>query len=492
MNGVSQQGPSLFNGDIGAFPNKSNQATTPKAVYDYVTGGGGTGGFIPFVGTNYISVKADGTPTQNGTKLLAAFTAAYALTPNGAALSGTNRAAVLLLPGSYSIGNNTINIGQYVDVIGLGDSSDILIQSNIGVFTISGSNDYTLRNLSLSGGASFTISGANDNGNWYNLILYAGTTDDINYTGNYEYLNCQSDNILPGSIIGNVRNSTFLNNSCGRSNTGTAIIISGNITDCKGQSNCFGSGFGTGANINFSGTMRNITATTFGVLNGQDINASGTLENITVTGNALICSNSNGTITTTSTFKAFNCTGTVNNFCRSDANITMSGSFTDCHITVGGGFGFSAAGAGVVTINPDCYFTNCSAVSFSFCVSTGGTEVNEGKYYNCRSTITSFGNSTVNALFNNCKRTEGYGTHEGTFEYCSFSSFASTVLTIATNVNIRYCTLYQINPGETIDGVLGTTANIYLCSLNVAPNAVNVTNNVVAPNNVVDANIIIN
>ena len=59
----------------------------------------------------------------SGTNLLAAYTAAKALTPGGSALSNTNRATLLVPAGTYNLGtgNYTLTIdGEFVDIIGVG------------------------------------------------------------------------------------------------------------------------------------------------------------------------------------------------------------------------------------------------------------------------------------------------------------------------------------------------------------------------------------
>jgi len=58
---------------------------------------------------------------QPGDDLLAKYTAAKSLTPGGNAKSATNRAALIIYPGAYDIGSQTLDIdADYVDVIALG------------------------------------------------------------------------------------------------------------------------------------------------------------------------------------------------------------------------------------------------------------------------------------------------------------------------------------------------------------------------------------
>lgn len=64
-----------------------------------------------------VVVDASGTDTDRGTALLAAYTAAKALTPNGAALSATNRAAVVLPVGKYKLATTLELDADFVDLI---------------------------------------------------------------------------------------------------------------------------------------------------------------------------------------------------------------------------------------------------------------------------------------------------------------------------------------------------------------------------------------
>ena len=64
-----------------------------------------------------IVVESSGTDTQRGTSLIAAYAAAKALTPNGAVLSATNRATVVLMPGAYKLTSTFILDTNFVDIL---------------------------------------------------------------------------------------------------------------------------------------------------------------------------------------------------------------------------------------------------------------------------------------------------------------------------------------------------------------------------------------
>ena len=71
-------------------------------------------------GINYVRVDASSdNSVTNGTALRNAYTTAKALTPNGSALSSTNRAVVLIPPGVYNLGSTSLDLDTaYVDLIG--------------------------------------------------------------------------------------------------------------------------------------------------------------------------------------------------------------------------------------------------------------------------------------------------------------------------------------------------------------------------------------
>jgi len=84
-------------------------------------------------GENYIFVNSNGTPIENGISVLSAYAAAQAMTPNGAALSATNRVVILLAPGYYSfneaVDNQFIVDQNFIDFESLSGSTDVYFSS---------------------------------------------------------------------------------------------------------------------------------------------------------------------------------------------------------------------------------------------------------------------------------------------------------------------------------------------------------------------------
>jgi len=101
-----------------------------------------------------VFVKSTGTPAQNGTALIAAYAAAKILTPNGSALSATNRATLLIGPGKYDLVTASLNVDtQFVDIVGIGEPDDVFITSagngnNSGTLNRA-ANDIRIANLTL-------------------------------------------------------------------------------------------------------------------------------------------------------------------------------------------------------------------------------------------------------------------------------------------------------------------------------------------------------
>ncbi len=172
------------------------------------SGSSGTGIYIPFSSQNYRAVYASGNAVANGVSLRSAVIATKLLTPNGVALSDSNRAVVYLFAGVYDMGALNISLGEFVDVIGVGESKDIVITStdSAGTIKIANANNYILKNLSInntgSGGSITHNVSQVDNGIWKNLILYAPNTVNTIFAGNYSIINGLCPEILNGSIAG--------------------------------------------------------------------------------------------------------------------------------------------------------------------------------------------------------------------------------------------------------------------------------------------------
>ena len=437
-------------------------------------GGGGTGasnlsGYIPFSDQNYTSVKANGNATANGTALMAAVAAAKLLTPNGVALSATNRAVVYIFDAAYNTGSSAIALGNFVDIIGIGDAKDIIITSSnaTGTIQIANSNDYILKNLTINntgGGGSITHNtGQTDSGKWESLILNAPNTIDTVFSGTYNYLTGAVDSILNGSISGSVFKSSFQNYSCGSSANSGSTTISGTINNCSGLEFCFG--YVNNGSVTISGTINNCSVTDSGL--GYALNNG----NVTISGNINNCSGSSS----------------VFGFSQS-GNIIISGNILNC---TGGSNSFAYSTSGNVTVSGKIDNCNIGSGTTSFCSTMSGVSSVSGTISNCVGTTSCFGSTTSVGKIINCIRTSGYGTHLGAILNCTFSdNSANPALTVGAGARIKYSTIYQAGAGDTIKGSAAISAIVTHCYLNKALNG-NVTNSIATPYNVVDAAAII-
>ena len=302
-----------------------------------------------------IVVETTASATTNGINLLAAYAAAKALTPNGAALSATNRASVIIPPGVYDLGSGegytplTLDT-EFVDLIGL--TSDRKSQH------IKGTPPATNSGVIVQTADDVHVS------NLYVKILTEVESANWNDTDSAAY--------FPSTSLSNtvVDNCQFDGQDCGGDegprlfSMRLYIEYSGTFNNCTGGNFAFGGNGGTA-----SGTFTNCTGgnSAFG---GDEGTASGTFTNCTGGNGAF--GGYGGTVSGVFT----NCTGGNNAF--GGYGGTASGTFTNC---TGGDYSFGVCGtvSGV--------FTNCTGGEAAF-GGNGGTL--SGQLYYCRLTTGSF------------------------------------------------------------------------------------------------------
>ena len=190
----------------------------------------------------------------NGTYLKAAYAAAKALTPNGLALSSTNRACVLVYPGRYDLVASTGTIGitldtEFVDLIGVGARESIWITS-VGWTVAQTANDVVIKGLTLeSVSASF-----GDVAYFPNTNLPLTKMEDVNCVG---VNNAYSHRRLV-EFSGTFTNCVATGGYGGYGAFGGGGTASGTFTNCVAGAYGFGSFTGSGGI--FSGTANNCTA----------------------------------------------------------------------------------------------------------------------------------------------------------------------------------------------------------------------------------------
>jgi hypothetical protein len=210
--------------------------------------------------SSYIIVK----PSDD---LAAKYTAAKALTPNGAALSATNRASLIIFPGRYTLSAELAIDAEFVDVIGLGAQrqNPVVFVGGSGInpangFTILHSLFVSANNVRVSG-----ISVSHDNSNrpfkigankplqiFENCVGGVGSfsTSEVGGSISGTFIRCAGGNSSFGGQAYNLASGTFIDcfggpNSC--FGGGAEGVARGVFTDCKGGWYSYGGSLGDAA-----------------------------------------------------------------------------------------------------------------------------------------------------------------------------------------------------------------------------------------------------
>jgi len=335
-----------------------------------------------------IVVETTSNAKTNGAALIAAYTAAKALTPNGEELSATNRACVIIPPGNYDLDHGeddacvplTLDT-EFVDIIGL--TTDRSLQQIYGTpeATNSGVIVQTADDVHVS--------------NLYVKILTEVESANWNDTDSAAYFPSTS---LSNTVVDNCQ----FDGQDGSNDEGPRL-------------------FSMRLYIEYSGTFNNCTGGNFAF--GGKSTASGTFTNCTG-GNSAFGSDG-GTASGTFT----NCTGGNSAF--GGAGGTASGTFTNC---TGGDVAFGSGGTASGT------FTNCTGGDYSFGIY--GTV--SGVFTNCTGGEAAFGGDrgTASGTFNYC--TGGAdafggagGTLSGQLYYCRLTT--GSFQTLAEGGKLRAC-----------------------------------------------------
>jgi len=378
------------------------QATT-QDIADLAGGG--------LEGTQYVYVAGNGTPTENGNELTAAYTLAQTMSP-----TATNRITVIVGPGKYLETTSTFSqfefTTDYIDVVSLTGNPDVFLSgiSVGGICYIKGMN--TSQAISLGGAQpGFNLTNSPSTQKIENCI---GGNNSFGWGGNVNgtFINCiggnssfaSATNFTPpfgivdlggGNIGGIFINCTAGNNSFGNTLLFSPSNLTGTFVDCTGGDSCFGyDNFNIGG-ITISGIFTNCIGGVGMFAGSQASTLSGTFTNCKGGIYSFV-----GGFSQTS---AGNCTGVFNN----------------CE---GGDYSFSGTG-GVASGT----FTNCKATDYSF------GETASGNFNNCVSGDYSFGQSgiggTASGIFTNCiagaesfGNAFGMGTLSGKLYYCRLTS----------------------------------------------------------------------
>jgi hypothetical protein len=271
-------------------------------------------------GSNYLFVKADGTPSQNATEFSASYVQAKASSP-----SATNRISILVSPGEYTFASTFTLNTQYIDVVSLTGECDVLVTGS-GTIQI-GANDVYVRGIDVDV-KNFTITASlpllkvkNCKGGDFSFGGYpdptTGGTPSPGYTVVGTFIDCEGGNI---SFAGNgSAYGTFINCTAGSGSFGNCC--DGTFIDCIAGDSSFA-------------TLGDIEGGTFeNCVGGTDSFAS--------------VGNIDGGILK-------NCTGGQNSFA---FNTNISGILQDCRLTTGNfsstGINIAPGGQLITCINSD-------------------------------------------------------------------------------------------------------------------------------------------
>jgi hypothetical protein len=221
-----------------------------------------SGGHDAGLGSQWAVVcRPVGLPTANATALRAAYTYAASLTPGGSALSASNRAAVLVLPGVYDFdGGDASDHGleldtDFVDLIGVGgDPDQVLLTSTIDVNdrgTVERTcDDVRVCNLHIhQGGNGSTGTTASPSAYWIDAASSAEVLTDLHLTATRDTVHdgaCMRMGMdYAGTylrvICGDIDDVATGDHAFGGQLTGTSTgDMSGYAEDCKGGRGAFG------------------------------------------------------------------------------------------------------------------------------------------------------------------------------------------------------------------------------------------------------------
>jgi hypothetical protein len=198
-------------------------------------------------GTLYSYVAGNGTPTENGAALTAAYTAAKAVS----GLTATNRYKILVGTGKYQItGQFPINT-EFIDFVSLTGDADVEITNGINVTA----NNVFLKGLVAGLKSSLQSFQIATNLNLLICENCIGGDDSfgggISDTASGTFTNCIGGEFSFGS--GGTASGTFTNCIGGYGSFGGGGTASGTFTDCQGGAYSFGGGISNTA----SGTFTN-------------------------------------------------------------------------------------------------------------------------------------------------------------------------------------------------------------------------------------------
>jgi len=250
---------SVVAGSVG--PQGSAGPTGPTGP----TGPAGPAGGLPMSASSYVIVTVTSSAATNGSNLVAAYSTAAALSPNGTTKSATNRAYVVLPPAVYNLTGIGLNASQlYVDIVGLtGNPNDVVITSSSNSsFTLNqNSVDSRIHNITISTTGTSSSAYKSTGSPTINTIaencIFTATVSSVSMAAqNYPntFINCTAGNNSFGSNTGTT-SGRFIGCTAGQYSFGKNAT--GVFTNCTAGVNSFGYGLGSTASGKFTNCIVN-------------------------------------------------------------------------------------------------------------------------------------------------------------------------------------------------------------------------------------------
>lgn len=216
-------------------------------------------------GTSVLFVNSLGTPTQNAATLQAAYDLAKTMTPDGAALSATNRVRLVVAPGKYTFGGTKFPVDtQFIDIVSI-DGNKSVIMDGINVTA----SDVYLKGIDC-GTDAFNVAtslpllicenckGGQGSFGGYSLTPITVSGTFINCTAGKFSFGSGTGGSSSGTFSGTAINCTAVDYSFGQGYGGG--IFSGIAINCTSGGRSYGHGDADAATSTFSGTATNCTS----------------------------------------------------------------------------------------------------------------------------------------------------------------------------------------------------------------------------------------
>ena len=251
-------------------------------------GPAGPAGGLPMSASSYVIVTVTSSAATNGSNLVAAYSTASSLSPNGATKSATNRAYVVLPPAVYNLTGIGLNASQlYVDIVGLtGNPNDVVITSaSSSSFTLNqNSIDSKIHGVTIkatgTSSSAYKATGSPTINTIAENCIFAATGSSVSMAAqNYPntFINCTAGNNAFGSNT-NTASGVFTGCTAGQYSFGKNST--GTFTNCTAGTNSFGYASGSSATGFFKNCVVNGTGfagsdgTTGGTASGLFVNCS--------------------------------------------------------------------------------------------------------------------------------------------------------------------------------------------------------------------------